>query len=186
MKLTIKPLASLSGPQPKKLAFPANVLLPQKSQLDMSKDGVAEQVRKLCLRGEQIGSKLGVTMRGFDIGELIEEKRAAALMPGNEATFARLSMMFVENMEGRETLSLEPRNGSWGIFYHRTPGTSARQPISVPLVDAPLPVRMRFCAHSFRFFEEYLKTAGITLEETKTAAESARRTLEALDNIEAV
>lgn len=167
-----------------KLTFPAEVLTPQKTQHELSKDEVADEVRKLCDRAQHLGSKLGVPMRGFDIGEAIKEKADTKLMKPNEGLLLMCLLVMAENMEGKETLSLEPRHGSWGIFYNRSAGSTGRPAISVPLVDAPLAVRLRFCEHSFRFFEEYLANAGLTLRETKTAAESARRTLEALDNIE--
>ena len=93
--------------------------------------------------------------------------------------------MLLEMMRRAEIVSLEKRDGRWGLFYSREAallGPQASLP-PTPLGSAPLEVRERFLNTSEEFFRKYLAQCEGRLGTMKASLSAADRTLDLLRDI---
>jgi len=88
-----------------------------------------------------------------------------------------------------EQVTLEHRDGRWGLYYFRGPaalGPSASttiRPSTVPLKDAPLTVRERFLQRSESFFRRYIETVEGRLAKVKESVAAGDAALAMLEKM---
>jgi hypothetical protein len=158
------------------ITFPEDLLRPTPSQLELAQDEVTRVVEQLDERARHYGTKLGVSMTNFELSESSDALSRSEPWQG----------LVIAMTRNQEFVSLEKRDGRWGLWHTRTPpplASSGRSVTTVPLRDAPLEARMKFLHKSEQFFREYLERVQQGLGSPQQAAERGKLTLELLDRI---
>lgn len=172
----VAPQDTSAATAPAPLTFPQALLRTPPSQLDMAQDEVTKVVEQLDERARHFGTTLGISMPNFDLNDVANE------VSQSEGWI----VLAVALTRSPECVSLEKRDGRWGLWYTKVPpvlASSQRPVASVPLRDAPLEARMKFLRKSEEFFREYLKRAEEGLGSPQQAADIGKQTLAMLDRI---
>lgn len=159
----------------KGLTFPKSLIHPPQSQLTRSEDAVSNRVTQLDIWAQRLGEGFGISFTTFILNPIEQRLNNANVAIAMLATLAQRD----------ERVSLERRNGRWGLYFTREPALIAneRRAEAVLLKDAPLDVRERFLARSEQFFREYLSLCKDRLGRMKGSVEHADRTLNLLETL---
>lgn len=162
-----------SAPNSGSLSFRRELLRPPQAQVTQYEDAVSQRVAALADRAAVLAAGFGISMTTYELNP-----------PTKGAGDLALTMLELM-VRTPERVTLERRDGRWGLFFTREPSMlqGAARPLAVPLKDAPLDVRERFLADSERFFREYLSLCENRLGKMKTAVDAADRTLALLQSI---
>jgi hypothetical protein len=158
------------------MTFPEDLLRPTPSQLELAQDEVTRVVEQLDERARHYGTKLGVSMTNFELSEVSDTITRSE----------NWQVLLIAMTRNQEFISLEKRDGRWGLWHTRTPpplASAGRSVTTVPLRDAPLEARMKFLHKSEQFFREYLERVKQGLGSPQQAAERGKLTLALLDSI---
>lgn len=160
------------------ISFPATLLQPPQSQLTMSEDAVGDRIRRLDARAEELGRGFGIPFTSFILNPPTPLKM--------DTTLRAVTYMLQEFIQRNERITLERRNGRWGLYFTREPALldKDRAAETVLLRDAPLDVRERFLVRSEAFFRGYLALCEARLGSMNASVTSADKTLALLDNVE--
>lgn len=160
------------------MSFPSTLLHPPQSQLTMSEDAVGDRIRRLDARAEELGRGFGIAFTSFILNPQPDD------IPENSVR--ALSYALREFIQRNERITLERRNGRWGLYFTREPALldKDRTPETVLLRDAPLDVRERFLVKSEVFFRQYLKLCEDRLSRMRSSVACADQTLSLLDNVQ--
>ena len=164
------------------LTFRAELLRPVPSQLELAHDEVTRVVEQLDERARDLGKALGVSMTTFEINPVAIPETLAKADQSSKALYEAFATL----TRSQEVVTLEKRDGKWGLWYRHTPSpfvAAGRPATTVPLRDAPLEARMKFLHKSAEFFDAYLKRAQEGLGSPQQAAAAGMRALEMLNNI---
>ncbi|NOJ80497.1 hypothetical protein [Myxococcus xanthus] len=169
------PARTSAASVPAPLTFPQAVLRPIPSQLELAQNEVTKVVELCDERARHFGTMLGISMSAFELND-----------PPNTTGQTDALALLVALTRSVESVSLERRDGRWGLWYTKSApvlSSSQRPTTTVPLRDAPLEARMQFLRKSEEFFREYLKRTEEGLGSPQQAAEMGKSTLAMLDNI---
>ncbi|MFN0009572.1 MAG: hypothetical protein ACKVXR_16870 [Planctomycetota bacterium] len=176
-------MQSRSHPPRADLTFPADLVLPPKSQVIQYEDRVTERIVALDTYARELGTGFGIPMTGFYLNDFPVPDSKIDSIP-----LAVLTVLGTVLTRDIEHISMERRDGRWGLYFTRIANPLVqRQSHSsggfVPLKDAPLDVRERFLARSEAFFRRYLDQCGDRLASMKGAVDSADRTIAMLASL---
>jgi hypothetical protein len=162
------------------LTFPAHLIQPPQSQLTRYEDAVADRIRQLDAFAQRFGEAMGLPYRDF----LLDPVAA----PTDASGTTMLTLMLRELSARHERVSLERRNGRWGLYFTKEPAiiSQDRGFESILLKDAPLDVREKFLGVSGTFFEKYLELCEDRLGSMKAAVGQADTTIERLLSLKLV
>lgn len=168
----------MSSSSPPGFTFPASILRPTPSQLELAADEVTNTIAELEAWFVEHGARLGVPFHDFALHEVI------ALKPGTAPTTnAQVFALLAETFAPKDYVSFEKRDGRWGLwFQHVAPGTTPKP--KVPLRDAPLAIRKAFLFRSDAFAGAFLKAAEAALQEPQGASRAGQATLAKLRAIQ--
>ena len=158
-------------------SLPPELILPSQSQVGKYADGVASRIIQLDERAKSLGERLGISLTSF---KLTEPKQ----LPGSGGLEAVVNALAIL-VHREERVSLERRNGRWGLYFTREPTAMERDRGAevMTLRDAPLDVRERFLLRSEDFFREYLALCTDRLGRMKTAIKCGDDTIRGLDEL---
>jgi hypothetical protein len=163
---------------PPGFTFPASILRPTPSQLDLAADEVTNTIAELEAWFVEHGARLGVPFHDFALREPIALKPATA-----PTTNAQLLALLLETFTPQDCVSFEKRDSRWGLwFQHVAPGSMPKP--KVPLRDAPLAIRKTFLFRSDAFAAAFLKAAEAALQEPHGASRAGQATLAKLRAIQ--
>jgi hypothetical protein len=167
---------SVAAPVPE-FGFPANLLRPQQSQVAQYSDAVTERITQLDLHAQLLGEGFGIPSSGFTLNP----PPTPNADDGAGMVLALLHALAIRE----ERVTLERRNGRWGLFFTRGISLIAqdRGAETVPLRDAPLDVRERFLLKSQEFFSAYFDLCKDRLGRMKSSVECADQTLRLLQDV---
>jgi hypothetical protein len=202
-----------------RLTIRRDVFVAPKPQVGAWADQINERILKLDAWAVRLGAALGLASDPYDLAPLYPavgkedsteddlqrynpalgtaldlakpSQMAGATTPssnGADLLFA-FGVALTKSMTPLEQVTLEQREGKWGLYYHRGPapfGSAAAttvKPSSVPLKDAPLAVRERFLRHAEAFFRRYVEGAGTRLARMKESVEGGDAALEMLESL---
>jgi hypothetical protein len=168
--------SALAAPMPE-LTFRADLLKPQQSQISQYSDAVSDRIAQLDLHAQHLGEGFGIPSTGFVLNPPPDPTA------GDAASLALAVLRALATRE--ERISLERRNGRWGLFFTRGIALMSQDRTieSIPLRDAPLDVRERFLLRSHEFFSQYLKLCEDRLGRMKDSVGCADQTLRLLGNV---
>jgi len=159
------------------LTFPAHLVHLPKSQVSQYGDAISDRIAQLDGAAQRMAEGFGIPMSTFVLNPI-------EVASAND-NLAMLSATLQAFTHKEERISLERRNGRWGLYFTRGVALvgNDRTVETVPLRDAPLDVRERFLARSEDFFREYLSLCKDRLGRMKSSVGAANRTLELLANL---
>lgn len=159
------------------MTFPAHLIHPPQSQVARYGDEVSERVARLDRHAQHLAEGFGIPYTSF----VLNPPPDSPVDTGLEMLAAVLGALATK----AERITLERRNGRWGLYFTRGPSvlSQERTADTVPLKDAPLDVRERFLVKSEEFFRGYLELCKDRLASMKGAVAGADRTLELLDQL---
>jgi hypothetical protein len=159
------------------LTFPAALVHPPQSQVAQYEDAVSNRIGQLEVRALQLGEGFGIPFTSFVLNPLAT--------PPLDTGLAVVASMLGALTTRPERISLERRNGRWGLYFTREPAVVAqeRKADTVPLKDAPLDVRERFLVKSQEFFRSYLELCKDRLSSMKQSVHEADQTIALIDRL---
>ena len=159
------------------LSFPASLLHPPQSQVTRYSDSVSDRITQLDMHAQRLGEGFGIPLTSFVLNSV------ALPLDSNASSIALVALERLLVREERVTL--ERRNGRWGLFFSRAPSIVGRELPSEPvsLREAPLDIRERFLLRSEDFFREYLKLCENRLASMQRSVGAADRALALLKDL---
>ena len=159
------------------LSFPAALIQPQQSQVARSEDDVSSRILQLDLRAQQLGEGFGIPLTTYELSPYQDTLTA------DSTGWAVAATVLVALAHRADRVTLERKNGRWGLYYTKEPAviSQERSAVTVPLKDAPLDVRERFLVQSEAFFRQYLKLCEDRLGRMRACVTAADQTLQLLD-----
>lgn len=186
---------SIPPTPPAPFTFDKSLLIPPRSQLELQNDAVAERVIEMDARAARLAAGFGIP---YSQGIELEPMRRSAKELGEKASGGRpeqqqaaLVALIVAGssimMAPSQKVTVERRDGRWGLYYHYTPAPlfgSSDRASCVPLKDAPIAIRRDFLQNSEEFFRGYLEICKGQLGNLAGVVEAADRTLALLDGLQ--
>ncbi len=171
------PVPAAAAPQGADITFPAGLVHPAQSQVTQYGDAVSQRIAELDHIAQRYGEGFGISFTQFVLNPLPD--------PANDTGLAIVSATLQSLVHREERISLERRDGRWGLYFTRAPAALAqdRKIESVSLRDAPLDVRERFLLRSEAFFRAYLDLCKDRLSRMKSSIAAADHTLRLLANL---
>src|SRR4051794_8388869 len=100
------------------LAFPAALIQPPQTQVARYEDAVSNRVAQLDVRAMQLGEGFGIPFTAFVLNPLVP--------PQSDNGVVLLASMLGALTFRQERVSLERRNGRWGLYFMREPAVVAQ------------------------------------------------------------